>query len=190
MVELGEIADINKCSVDPISKFGDEEFIYLDITSVENGTGEVNYSNFIKGKDAPSRARRKISNKDILLSTVRPNLKAFGYVSYNDIDDCVASTGFAVISARSIDSIYLHNALFQKIVLSQMLGAMGKGAYPSINQNDVKSLLIPIPTPEEQRKIAKQIKQEQVIINSNKELIIIFEQKIKDKIAEVWGAES
>ena len=68
-----------------------------------------------------------------------------------------------------------------------MITAMGKGAYPSINQNDVNALKIPLPPLEVQRKIVEQINEEQAIVSQNKRLIEIFEQKIKDKIAEVWG---
>ncbi len=37
-----------------------------------------------------------------------------------------------------------------------------------------------------QQEIAAQIETEQEIVNANKKLIEIFEQKIKDKIGEVW----
>jgi hypothetical protein len=34
-----------------------------------------------------------------------------------------------------------------------------------------------------------QIEREQALVNANKELIALFEQKIKDRIARVWGEE-
>lgn len=40
-----------------------------------------------------------------------------------------------------------------------------------------------------QHQIVAQIEKEQALVNANKQLIEIFEQKIKDRIAEVWGAE-
>jgi type I restriction enzyme M protein len=47
---------------------------------------------------------------------------------------------------------------------------------------------IPFPTIEIQHLIISQIQKEQALVNANKQLIEIFEQKIKDKIAKVWGA--
>ncbi len=38
-----------------------------------------------------------------------------------------------------------------------------------------------------QRQIVAQIAKEQTLVNANKQLIEIFEQKIKDRIAKVWG---
>ena len=51
------------------------------------------------------------------------------------------------------------------------------------------SVKIPIPTVEEQTDIVNLIKQEQQLVLANKQLISIFEQKIKDKINEVWGVK-
>ncbi len=45
---------------------------------------------------------------------------------------------------------------------------------------------IPLPSLSEQQQIVTRIEQEQQLINSNKELIKIFEQKIKDEINKLW----
>jgi hypothetical protein len=42
---------------------------------------------------------------------------------------------------------------------------------------------------ETQRQIVAQIEKEQALVNANEQLIEIFEQKIKDRIAKVWGVE-
>ena len=46
-----------------------------------------------------------------------------------------------------------------------------------------------MPSLETQRQIVAQIEKEQELVNINKQLIEIFEQKIKDRIAKVWGVE-
>ena len=38
-----------------------------------------------------------------------------------------------------------------------------------------------------QNRLMAQIEKEQALVNANKELIRIYEQKIKDEIAKVWG---
>jgi len=59
---------------------------------------------------------------------------------------------------------------------------------PGLNRNDVYSKYrIPLPSIEIQQEIVAQIESEQKIIDANKELITIFENKIKDRIANVWG---
>jgi len=51
----------------------------------------------------------------------------------------------------------------------------------------IKEILIPLPPIEMQKQIVAQIEGEQELVDGNKELIGIFERKIKDKIGEVWG---
>ena len=51
----------------------------------------------------------------------------------------------------------------------------------------IRSIKIPLAPLETQRQIVAQIEKEQVLVNANKQLIEIFEQKIKDRIAKVWG---
>lgn len=57
----------------------------------------------------------------------------------------------------------------------------------SFHNGYFKRLNIPLPTLEMQRQIISQIEKEQELVNANKQLIVMFEQKIKDKIAKVWG---
>ena len=49
---------------------------------------------------------------------------------------------------------------------------------------------IPLPSLEEQQSIVKAIDEEIQLVDSNKRIIEIFEQKIKTKISEVWGAKA
>ncbi len=58
---------------------------------------------------------------------------------------------------------------------------------PGLNRNNAYEKTIPLPDIDTQNIIVDKIKKEEYIVQSNKTLIEIFEQKIKDKIAEVWG---
>ena len=58
---------------------------------------------------------------------------------------------------------------------------------PKLNQEKLKSIVFPLPPLEVQREIVAEIDSYQKIIYANKKLISMYEQKIKDKIAEVWG---
>jgi len=62
-------------------------------------------------------------------------------------------------------------------------------AQPQLPIRDLKYAKIPLPPIDIQKSIVKEIIQEQSLIISNKELIRKYEQKIKDRIAKVWGNE-
>jgi type I restriction enzyme M protein len=179
MLKLSEICKVNAKTADPVKLFGDSEFIYIDISSVENGTGFVDLTNKIEATQAPSRARRIVKQNDILLSTVRPNLKAYAHLD-NLPKETLASTGFAVLSSgEKVMSKYLYYILFTDDLQNQMISKMDKGAYPSINQNDVENLIVPVVSKEEQDKLVMDMENQEKVILSNKKLIDLMEKKIE-----------
>lgn len=177
IVRLGNVCCINEKSIDPSGK---ESFIYVDISSLDNTTKEIHYDHIVKGAEAPSRARRAFKKGDILLSTVRPNLRAFGFVERRDTSECVASTGFAVITCgESVNSKYLYYMLLQDALVNQMIAMMGKGAYPSINQNDVSNLRFPLPPLTVQEEIVAEIEGYQKIIDGARQVVENYKPTIK-----------
>lgn len=178
LVQLPEVCDINPEILEP-SALESEAFYYIDISSIENGTGKVIYDNLVKKKDAPSRAKRQIQKGDVLLSTVRPNLKAFGYIE-DPKPNSIASTGFAVLrTKKTLHPKFLLYNLFNDGMVSQMVSMMGKGAYPSINKSDVSSLKIPLPPVSIQEEIVAEIESYQKIIDGAKAVVENYKPKIE-----------
>ncbi len=62
-------------------------------------------------------------------------------------------------------------------------------AQPKLNQQALNSIQLPFPDMTIRRAIVAQIEEEQRLVNANKELIRIFEEKIKATINRVWGEE-
>ena len=172
MAPLSDICDINPESLDPTKEFGEEHFEYIDIASIENETGNYLGGTLTKGLEAPSRARRKARHMDILLSTVRPNLRAFALLR-NPPPSAVASTGFAVLRAKADRVLpgYLIWLLRCDICVDQMVRMSGKGAYPSINSSDVETIQIPLPLLEIQHQIVAEIEGYQKIIDGARQVL-------------------
>lgn len=63
----------------------------------------------------------------------------------------------------------------------------GSTAFKFISVRDVKTVPIHIPSVDVQKKIVDSLNAEISMVEQNNRLIEIFQQKIKDKIAEVWG---
>lgn len=61
------------------------------------------------------------------------------------------------------------------------------GTQKFISLKNIRTFKTPLPPIETQKEIVAQIEEEQKLVDSNKQLIEIFEKKIKDKISEVWG---
>jgi type I restriction enzyme M protein len=73
--------------------------------------------------------------------------------------------------------------------ISQAASLMTGGGQPQFNGNAIIKIKLPIPPIKIQHQIIAQIENELTLVNANKQLIEIFEQKIKDRIAKVWGAD-
>lgn len=155
IVELKEVADINKELRDPRRELPNKNFFYIDIDSIENETGIIKDVKEIIGREASSRARRQVRYDDVIMSTVRPYLKAFTVIP-KIYDGQICSTGFAVLRCKEkILPSFLLYTLFSKSLVSQFNKAMVGAQYPALNSSQVKRLKIPLPTILEQNKIAE-----------------------------------
>ncbi len=79
--------------------------------------------------------------------------------------------------------LLLYFAGNREIYLKMRVGARQR----NLTKQFISELRIPIPTIEEQNEIIDKVLVELKLVNQNKRLIEIFQQKITDKIAEVWG---
>jgi len=141
ITELNKVVDINPESRDPTQN-PDEKFSYIDIDSVENGSGVITAVKEIAGKDAPSRARRVVRTDDVIMSEVRPYLKAFALVP-KKLNNQICSTGFAVLRSKgAVDPKYLLNTLFSDAVIEQCNRMMVGAQYPALNDSQVKKIQI------------------------------------------------
>ena len=191
MVELGKVCKINPETINPVSTYPSGTIFYVDISSVENETGRFLGYSEIASSEAPSRARRGIRSGDVLLSTVRPNLKAFTLFE-KVLTRAIASTGFAVLRARcgEAEPAFILASIFSDYAVNQMVSMMGKGAYPSINQSDVASIRIALPPLATQQAIVAEIEAEQSLVAANRELVERMEGKIRAAIGRVWGTSN
>ena len=155
VVRLGEEVDINNESCDPKRDFPEKRFLYIDIDSIQNETGVIKRAKTIIGKEAPSRARRLIRYNDVIMSTVRPYLKAFAIVP-REYNDQICSTGFAVFTCKErILPSYLLYILFSNSIITQCNRMMVGGQYPALNDSQVRKIQLPLPPLPEQQKIAE-----------------------------------
>ncbi len=157
-VVLDKYINLNEFTHNPTKSEG--SIIYVDISSIEKNTGKISYESKIPAKKAPSRARRIAKSNSILISTVRPNLRGFGYVK-DEVENAIYSTGFAILRTKDekiLRSKYLYYLfMYLDVIMAQMKAMMPKGAYPSINADDIKKIRIPLPDYTIQDAIIKEI---------------------------------
>lgn len=148
---IKDVAVINRLTIDRTYKFNKIE--YVDIASVENR--EIKNLQYLYLNEAPSRAKRIVRNNDILISTVRPNLKHYCFIR-NIKENTIVSTGFAVITAIKADPYFLYYILTTDSY-TDYLTKIADGhtsAYPSFNPEVIEDSKLPFPPLPEQKAIA------------------------------------
>lgn len=164
-------------TIDPTRKPA-EEFVYLDVSSVNRETLSIETVTRLRGKDAPSRARKLIKTGDVIFATVRPTLRRIALVP-KEYDGQVCSTGYVVLRAKSeIDNRLLFFFLQTRHINEQM-EALQKGAsYPAVTDGEVKAQIISFPqSRSEQQKVASSL---EAIAYEVRKLTRCYEQKLRE----------
>lgn len=127
---------------------------YIDVSSVSRDSLQVETTTEYRLKDAPSRARKRVRNGDVIFATIRPTLLRAARID-EALDNQVCSTAFCVL--RTADPELLGKYVFyavQRPEFLELLERIETGAsYPAVTDRQVKAQPIPLPTPDEQREI-------------------------------------
>ena len=135
-------------------KQGDSTFNYIGMENIEKNTGKVSFATK-NGKDIFSQTVR-VPNGYILFGKLRPYLNKYwcNNTSFNNI---ICSSEFFVFNTKNIMKDYFLEILSSNIIQNQIHYLYSGARMPRINENDFKSLLIPIPKIETQETIVNHI---------------------------------
>ena len=132
----------------------DREIDYVEISEVSLSRGIEKIQRMPFGK-APSRARRKVCDGDILISTVRTYLRAIANVEAAS-PDMIASTGFCVVRPREgVDSRFLGWAAKAEPFVSEVVARSVGVSYPAINASELVTIYVPLPPLVTQRQVSR-----------------------------------
>jgi type I restriction enzyme S subunit len=129
------------------------EMTYLDIGGVD-GLGRITAQERLTFASAPSRARRLVRDGDVIVSTVRTYLRAIARIRSPELG-MVVSTGFAVV--RPNDGLLVDYAAYtlRAPYFVERVVANSKGvSFPAINESEMTTYEIALPSEPEQRVIA------------------------------------
>jgi len=118
----------------------DYEIQYVDISNVDS-YGRIDNVVAHRWETAPSRARRRVRDGDVIISTVRTYLQAIAQI-HNPPDNLIASTGFAVVRPRPdrLAAEYCKYALREPSFLAEVEIRSTGVSYPAINASDLADI--------------------------------------------------
>ena len=155
--KICNIIDTNIIKTKKRFKIG-EKIKYIDISSIDNLKNEIiRYTEYSVGEE-PSRAQQCINQGDIIISTVRPNLKNVAINKF-EYDNVIASSGFCVLRAKDCLKEYLLEIVKSDEFTADMVSLTTGANYPAIHTSDILNYEVMLPPIELQNQFAELVKQ-------------------------------
>ncbi|WP_027020280.1 restriction endonuclease subunit S [Corynebacterium sputi] len=188
---LGEVTAVNPGRLKGVSP--DDVIRYVDISSVSWDTGiDICSVAEMPFGQAPGRARRPINEKDVVVSTVRPRLRAMGQVPPS-LAGQVASTGLCVLRARDSEAIlpdYVWQVVRHHAFTDWLVERETGSNYPAVRSSDIEAYPFLLPPIEEQRRIVDLMSHMDAVIERLAEEFESVERMARSLRNEAFGAWS
>ena len=179
-IALGQIAKRIKKRVKIIPNVN---YGYTEISDINAGNGDVSF-NLVEGKELPANAKIKIEGGELLISKVRPTRGAITIIPDSWSKNHIASGAFSVFGIVSPMREYLQVVLRSMIGKLQMERPTTGTSYPTITDQDVENLIIPILSKPIQQKIADFVRQSHDARKKAKELLGEAKRKVEEMIEQ------
>ncbi|MFH1956061.1 MAG: restriction endonuclease subunit S [Patescibacteria group bacterium] len=157
------------------------EYKYIEISDVNAGNGEISF-NVIQGNELPANAKMKIDGGELIISKVRPTRGAIAIIPDDWKNDFIASGAFSVFEVFSPMREYLQVVLRSIIGKLQLERPTTGTTYPTVTDEDVENILIPILPKPTQQKIAELVRQSHEARKKAKELLEEAKRKVEEII--------
>ena len=164
-----------------------DKILYIDISSIDNTMQKVTDITSVTFGDAPSRAQQKIEYGDIVVSTVRPNLKNIAIIDRYE-PNIVASSGFCVLrNTECIERNYLFHYVTSDIFTQHLMKITTGANYPAVRDQDVRDSIIPLPPKSTQLAIVSELDKIKELIRLKKEQLKDFDNLAQSIFYEMFG---
>lgn len=149
---LGKVCTLKDTNFTPNDN---TEYAYIELSNIGN-SGEIAGCTREMGINLPTRARRKVSENDVIVSSIEGSLKSCAIIS-KEYHNALCSTGFYVVASEQINAETLL-ILFKSELMQQILKKNCSGTIlTAINKEEFLNIPIPIIGKKYQEQIAEYI---------------------------------
>ncbi|MGA9351145.1 MAG: restriction endonuclease subunit S, partial [Anaerolineae bacterium] len=176
-VKLGDAAEIIMGQSPPGASYNKDGIgVPLINGPVEFDKDQLGQSRVIQYTSQPT----KLCKKGDLLVCVRG-----ATTGRTNIASCDACVGRGVAAIRAKNQQWINWVVSS---LRDEIYRWGSGStFANITTDSLSNIEIPLPSEEDQTRICSELETERALIDANRELVELFEQKSQDKLAEIWG---
>ncbi len=152
---LGKLARLKDSNFNPDPE---TEYKYIELANI-GSSGEIVGCTVEYGEDLPTRARRKVAVRDVIVSSIEGSLESITLIT-EAYDDALCSTGFHVVSSDVLNSKVLLVLLKSIVGQLQLKKGCSGTILTAINKEEFSNIAIP------KIKAEKQVEIEQKVIES------------------------
>ncbi|HEB7538365.1 TPA: restriction endonuclease subunit S, partial [Campylobacter coli] len=157
-----------------------ENYNYIELANIGNN-GNINEPISDLGKNLPTRARRIVSNGDVIISSIEGSLSSCALIT-QEFDKHLVSTGFFVLNSKLLNSETLL-VMFKSQIFQEYLKKFPSGTILcAINKEELSKIFIPKIDPITQEKIAKYIQESFNLRKKSKQLLDNAKIKVEEQI--------
>ena len=184
-MELSELYEIERGgSPRPIQKYLTEKDNGINWIKIGDTKNISKYISKTEEKIIPEGTKKSkmVYEGDFILS----NSMSFGRPYIMKTTGCIHD-GWLLLRAKTkkVDQDFLYYTLASEYIYEQFEKAATGGVVKNLNIGLVKKVKIPLPSLEIQKQLVAEIEEQEKIIEANKKLIGIMEQKITEVLSEI-----
>jgi len=152
---LGNLACVKDTNFNPDTE---TEYKYIELANIGNN-GEITDCMVEQGGNLPTRARRKVTTGDAIISSIEGSLESIALIT-EEYDNALCSTGFHVIKSDVLNSKVLLVLLKSIVGQLQLKKGCSGTILTAINKDEFSKIAVP------KIKAGKQTEIEQTVIES------------------------
>jgi type I restriction enzyme M protein len=183
---LGEICDVRDGTHDS-PKYVQNGVPLITSKNLVGGKIDFENVNYISQKDHDQISKRSgVDNGDVLFAMI--GTIGNPVVVKKDFEFSIKNVAlFKMKDNKCLNNLYLRYLLDSVYAQENLLSTQRGIAQKFVALKDLRNFNIPVPPLEIQKQIVAKIEEEQKIVEANKKLIDLFQQKIEAKIKSIYG---
>lgn len=163
---LGNLINLKDRNYHPNRK---QKYKYIELANI-GGNGEITGSMQEEGQNLPTRARRKVSAGDVIVSSVEGSLDSIALIGA-EYDNALCSTGFYIVNSNNLNSETLLVLLKSTIGQLQLKRGCSGTILTAIGKDETSNIVFPIIRRETQIEIQQKVAEAFALRRRSKHLL-------------------
>lgn len=161
------------------------EYRYIELANIA-GNGEITDCTVGLGADLPSRARRKVSAGDVIVSSIEGSLDSIALID-SQYDGALCSTGFHVINSQAFNTETLLVLLKSAVGQLQLKKGCSGTILTAINKDEFSRIVLPKIAEGTQAEIRQKVAESAALRRQSRRLLESAKRAVEIAIEEDEG---